>query len=225
MGVSERLRGVGSVVLCVATVWGKGAGATRPRSRCGNGGGSAGLQQLTAAYSAYPTLCKQATLYCIPWTQNWSPNTKDGVQAAKIVCNGLALNTERARLEGRSVDPASPSTISVDDTATPWSAGSVVVTQGLRGALQHNGKEGRLLKLLPEEHRWVVQLVGEEQPFKIKEENLALSPRERQAAFKESWADESTKEEKALQIADDEVKDEKHVNKKHHEVLQVTALA
>ena len=76
--------------------------------------------------------------------------------------NGESIsNTKCAGLEGRSVDPASP--LSLD---------SAVVIKGLKGAPQHSGKEGRLIQFLPDEHRWVVQLDGEEQPFKIKEENL-----------------------------------------------------
>ena len=128
------------------------------------------------------------------------------LQAAKVVCSGPALHTERTRHEGRSVDPVSPAMISVD-AAVPLSAGSVVVTQGLKGAPQHSGKEGRLIELLPDEHRWVVQLVGEEQPFKIKEENLALSPTGRRAVSTEGLADESANRETTLQITEDAVEE------------------
>ena len=105
------------------------------------------------------------------------------------------------------MNPTSPAKISVDDAAVPWSPGSVVVTQGLKGAPQHSGKEGRLIELLPDEHRWVVQLVGEEQPFKIKEENLALSPTGRRAVSTEGLADESANRETTLQITEDAVEE------------------
>ena len=96
------------------------------------------------------------------------------MQAADLDSDAPMLNTEWATLEGRSADAASSSMISAGGPVTPLSPGSAVVIQGLKGAPQHIGKEGRLIELLPDEDRWVVQLVGEEQPFKIKEENFEL---------------------------------------------------
>ena len=144
------------------------------------------------------------------------------VQVAELKSGEPVSNTERASLEGRSVDPASSSMVSLSNLGTPWSPGSPVVIQGLKGAPQHSGKEGRLIEQLPDEHRWVVQLVGEEKPFKIKEENLKISPRRRQAVLQEGRADASIKEERALQRADQEAK-ETEWNTKQSEISQVRA--
>ena len=78
------------------------------------------------------------------------------MQAADLKSDVPILNTERASLEGRSADPASSSMISVSNLDTPWSPGSPIVIQGVKGAPQHGEKEGRLVEQMPDEHRLVV---------------------------------------------------------------------